>query len=312
MVLIFDRAVVGSCLIILVAYIDAFDIVDECECSLICGVRSGDLCLEIIHISEGLLSDIVDIRGREQVFDKGIYRSAGRVHGAAHNFAQGRESGDAGTGSQKDCADLRILVDPSELHGVVRVDDHDDLFELGADHLDQVLFRHGELKVGFACFKVVICAVIRRDCVHVTVVAGRHGDLTRGIIGSVQDRFHVGGKVCAFTAASADDDDSGIRILVDRFHHVFVVNADRRLRNCPVLGSHSDRGALRAVLHVHAGEAFIGLKAGVLHGLQDADRSCGAGGSGSGSSVDRIGGRPAEHVQLLRFFHVQGQDPVVL
>ena len=312
MILIFDRAVVGSGLIILVAYIDAFNIIDKGKRSFICGICCGDLCLQVIHIVVGHLSDIVDVRCREQVFYKCIDRSAGRVHRAAHNFTECSKSCDTGAGCQKNSADLRILIDPSQFHCIVSVDDHNNLVKLGADHLDQVFFSHGELEVRLSCLKVIICAVVPCNCIHIAVVAGRRRDLFRGIISSVEDRLHVSGKVCAFTAASADNDDSCIRILVDRLHHVFVVNADRRLRNCPVLRSHGDRRTLSAVLHIHAGEAFVGLKAGVLHGLQDADRGCGTGGSGSGSSVDRIGGRPAEHIQLLRFFHIKRQEPVVL
>ena len=264
MILIFDRAVVGSGLIILVAHIDALDIIDEGERSFICGVRGSNLRLQVVHIGEGHLSDIVDIRCREQILYKGVNRSSGGIHGAAHHFAKCCETGDAGSGCEKDCADLRIFIDPSQFHRVVRVDDHNDFVKFGAYLLDQVLFCHGELEIRFAFLKVIICAVVPCDCVHVAVVAGSGRNLLSGIVGAVKNRLHISRKVGAFTAGTSDHDNCCVGILVDRVHHVVVVNADRRLRDCPVLGGHRDRRTLGAVLHVHAGETFIGLKSGVL------------------------------------------------
>ena len=177
LILVGDQAFLSSGLIELVADIDALYIVYEGHIAFISGIGGGDLVLQIIHVGVGEISKVVPGRSSRQILYEGIRRLAGRIHGTVHDLTQSGETGVAGAGSQDHGADLGILIHPAQLHGVVGVDDDNDLVKLGADLLDHVLFGDGELQIVLARLEVVIAAVVGVNAFVVAVLVRSDGDL---------------------------------------------------------------------------------------------------------------------------------------
>ena len=75
------------------------------------------------------VAGMVPGRGVLQAVQVGIHRLAGRIHLTLEDPAQGRHAAGACAGCQDHRADVRVIVDPAQLHGVVGVDDHDYFFK---------------------------------------------------------------------------------------------------------------------------------------------------------------------------------------
>ena len=71
-------------------------------------------------------------------------------------------------------------------------------------------------------------------------------------------------------------------------------------RQGPILRPHSHHRAVLAVVGVQLGQLGIGFDAGLLHAVKHGNGLVLVGhGAGAGAAVNRVGGAPTEHVDLL-------------
>ncbi len=155
----------------------------------------------------------------------------------------------------------------------------------------------------FARIEVVGRAVVGVSAVEVVVVRGSDGDLVADVVSAVDQGVHVSGQVSAFTAGAGDDDHGCVGELFRAAHEAVGIDADR-LRQMPAL-----RGDSRSACSLAAsGSRIVGVDlrqlvvdriAGILEALENADVAGRVRRSGTCAAVDRVGGRPAEHVQVL-------------
>ena len=318
-VLVVDEALLGGGLVELIAHVDTLHVVHKGEHALEGVVVADDLLGQVLHPGKEVVARVAGVvpgGGLGEVLQVGVRRPAGGVDGAGDDLAQGGHAGRAGAGGQDHRADGVILVHPVQLHGVVGVDDHDDLIEAGAHQLHQVLLGAGQLQVVLPGLEVVIAAVVGVQAVGVAVVG--LGPLLHGVglghvIGAVDHRVHVGGQVGVLAAGAPDDDDGGVGEGRGPAHDGGGVRVAGGLRQGPVLGLHGDGGPLAAIAGVHLHQLVVHGVARVGQGLEYAHRGAGPVGhvGGAGAAVYGIGGGPAEHVQVGGA-GVQRQQAVIL
>ena len=136
-----DEPFFGGGFVELVAHVDAFHIVHEGEHALEGIVAADDLLGQVLHAGEEVVAGVAGVvpgGGLGEILQVGVYRPAGRVHRTVEDLAQGGHARRAGAGGQDHRADGIIIVHPVQLHGIVGVDDHDDVVEAGTNQLHQV------------------------------------------------------------------------------------------------------------------------------------------------------------------------------
>ena len=138
MLIVVDETFIGGGLIELVTNVDAVGVVYEGDGSFIRRVSLGDRGAKLsggaVRVREE--AKVVERRGRGQILDEGVNGLSGRVHGTVQDFAKGGHTGGTGAGGVQNGLDLGVIVNPAKLHGVVRVDDNDNLLEVLADKVN--------------------------------------------------------------------------------------------------------------------------------------------------------------------------------
>ena len=121
----------------------------------------------------------------------------------------------------------------------------------------------------------------------------------------------AGGQVGALAAGAGDHDQSGVGVLLGILEDAGgVILLHGGLGDGPVLAPHAHSGTGVTVLGVEVSDGGVVLDAGVAQALQQGDSGIGVGqAAGTGAAVDRVGGGPAEHVELGV---AQGQGALVL
>ena len=273
---IVDRTLVGRGLVVLVAHVDALDVVHE---------RRGGLALlevlgrELSHVLVLEVTRVVVGRLLGQVIDEGVRGLARRVGGAGEDVAQGGEAGLAGRRAPQHGLDLRIVLHKAQLEDVRTVVDKRDLVEVRGDQVDHVLFGLAQLEEGLAVLEVLVLGGV--------VVVG--DALT----------LHVLRQVGALAAHAADDDDGLIGEFLGRINELLRVVGGRHLRQGPILLGHGHHRAVRTVVGVQLRELLVGGQTGLGHALQDrGGLIVGVHRARTGATVDRVGRRPAEDVDV--------------
>ena len=163
-----------------------------------------------------------------QILYKGVDRLAGGVDRAGDDLAKGGKAGSARAGSPDDSADGIVLIDPAKLHGIVCIYHDNDVAEIGADSVDHLFLRIGELQIALAGFKVGRGAVVGVDTVEIGV--GIRNDRVGTLlvaVGAVDQQAHIPRQVSAFAAASGDYDNSSIGEVLRAVHQLIGIYADR-------------------------------------------------------------------------------------
>ena len=308
---------------VFIAHIDALHIVDKGHGSVRRRVRREDGRRHIVHIGVTEVAKVVDV-GRssgKQVFQEDFRRASGRIDGPAQDFSQRGKARRAGAGRPDDRANLLILVHPAQFHGVVGVENYDDVVKVAADKLDQVLFLIGQLQIGLSRVKIGCVAVVLISSVKIAVVVPRlrqYAFRVGGSVCAVNDRPHIFGQVRALAAGTGQDNH---RLIGKRFggvHQFICIAVHGRFRQRPVLLS-DGRGCPFAgrrtgshVIGIHRRQVRVGGETGGLKPFQNPRVSGGVGRTGTGAAVNRVGGRPAENVQLRVFLQRKRQGVVLI
>ena len=249
--------------IITVADINAFHIVYESHVAFIGTVSRSNCLSEIVHIVVGKVAEVVPGRGSGQVIDIGVDRVTGGVDRTGDHLAESGEAGVAGARSQNHSTDLRVVIHPAEFHGVVGIDDNNNLVKLRADFFHHVLFGDGELQVVLTRLKVIIAAVVGINASEITVITG-DGHFIGDIPCAFDHSVHIGRQVSTLTAGTADDDHSHIGKSLCLIHHTVGVGLNRGLGERPVLALHGNRRPVGTVVGVELGQFLVGGIAGIL------------------------------------------------
>ena len=118
-------------------------------------------------------------------------------------------------------------------------------------------------------------------------------------------------QVCSFTAGTGKHHQSNIGELFCAFKNLFLSHIlHLGLGYSPVLDIDTDFRPLVFIFYVEIDNILVDLESGALQALQKRDHIGGIGKfSGTSASVNRIGGRPAEYIQL---FNIGKRQRVVL
>ena len=294
---IVEEAFCGCCLIETIADIDAFYIVYERRncCGLCAGEADGGV-LELFHVSVVEVTKVVPPRSLFEIVNQCINGLRGRIDLTGNDFAKCGHA-DVSAGSCPDEAlDLRILLNETKLECVGAVVNDDYVFKVGADQLDHFSLAVVQLQIVVACVPVVaLVEGIVIGCCSVGCAV---------LIGAVDDRLHVSGKVCAFSAGTGDNDHSGIGECFRIRHHVIRVSAHVGLGQCPVLCPHTAYRAVCLVGGIEIAQLGVGLDACVIQALQQTHGViCLVQSAGSAAAQHRIGGSPAKYVELGALCH---------
>ena len=99
----------------------------------------------------GVHAKVLDGRGRRRVVGVGVHGLTRGVHGARKNVTHGEKTVLARVANPQAGIDaVLLLVKEAQVHGVARVDKHDDLVEVLRDVAQQLLLVGGELKIAAA------------------------------------------------------------------------------------------------------------------------------------------------------------------
>ena len=112
--------------------------------------------------------------------------------------------------------------------------------------------------------------------------------------------LHVGRQVSAFAADTGNHHNSLIGEALGVRNQRIGILVGRNLRQGPILGPHSNNRTVRTVVGVQLAQIGVGFKTSFLHAIKQGNgvvlvRH----GAGAGASIDRVGGAPTEHVDLL-------------
>ena len=112
--------------------------------------------------------------------------------------------------------------------------------------------------------------------------------------------LHVGRQICTFTTNAGKHHNSLIREALGVGDQRIGILVGRNLRQRPILGPHSNNRAIRTVVGVQLAQIGVGFKASFLHTVKQGNgvvlvRH----GAGASAAIDRVGGAPTEHVDLL-------------
>ena len=276
---IVDQALGGGSLVELVADVDALNIVDEVRGNLlwITAKQAGSGVTNGIRIGVGESADVVEVRCSGQVVDESVGRVAGGVDLTGNNLAQGVEAGLAGAGAPDNALDLGVLIDEAQLEGVGSVVNQHNVVEVGADEVDHVALSLAQGEVMLAVLEVLVLG---------------------GVVGVV-DGAHIGGQVSKLTANAADDDHRSVRERLGVVDQLLGVAGGGGFGQGPVMVAVTQRRALGAVSGVEIAQLGVGVDAGVVQAIQQADGgTVGRDRAGAGAAVDRADRSPAKDVQV--------------
>ena len=112
--------------------------------------------------------------------------------------------------------------------------------------------------------------------------------------------LHVGRQISTFATDAGDHHNSLIGEALGVRNQRIGILVGRNLRQGPILGPHSNNRAVRTVVGVQLAQIGIGFKTSFLHAIKQGNgvvlvRH----GAGAGAAINRIGGAPTEHVDLL-------------
>ena len=243
------------------------------------------------HVGVVALLGVVPVGGLGHVIDEGVVGAAGGVHGAGQDLAQGGEAHVAGAAGPDDALDLGEVFAEAQLKGIGAVVDNDDLAEVCAHQLDHVALSVIELQIVGALIPVVVGLAV----VGVDLAVGH-------ILGDV---------VVALAGHAGDHDHRGVGEVLRVFEQCVVIVCGGGLGQIPVLGGDGDRGAVFGIAQVEVDQLLVHFKARVLNTLDQTDLVVEVvQAAGAGAAVDRVGGGPAEEVELLRI--LQRQHALIL
>ena len=276
---IVDQALGSGSLVELVADVDALNIVDEVRGNLlwITAKRAGSGVTKGIRIGVSKVADVVEGRSCGQVIDESVGRVAGGVDLTGNNLAQSVEAGLAGAGAPDNALDLGVLIDEAQLEGVGTIVNQHNVVEVGADEVDHVALSLAQGEVMLAVLEVLVLG---------------------GVVGVV-DGAHIGGQVRTLAANTADDDHCSVRERLGVVDQLLGVAGGGGLGQGPVRVDVTQRRALGAVSGVEIAQLGVGVDAGVVQAIQQAD-----GGTidrdraSAGAAVDRADRSPAKDVQV--------------
>ena len=294
-VVVVDQTFVGGGLIELVANVDAFDVVDERRghrdlVATEAHVGSSEIIRIVVSelavradgrsVAGGSAIGVVEHSGLGQVLHERVGGLAGRIHIAGEHLTQCGEAGLAGRRAPQHGLDLRILGQEVELERVGAVVDERHLLEVLGDQVDHVALGLGQLQEVLAILEIFVV-------LGIVVV----GDALR---------LHVRRQVSAFAADAGDGDDGFVGEVLGVGDQLVGILLGRNLRQGPILRPHSHHRAVLAVVGVQLGQLGIGFDAGLLHAVKHGNGLVLVGhGAGAGAAVNRVGGAPTEHVDLL-------------
>ena len=285
------------CLIETIADIDAFHIVYERRnCSSFLACEADRSVLELLHVGVVEVTEVAPPGSLFEVVDKCINCLSGRIDLACHDLAECCHT-DVSAGCCPDEAlDLRIVSDKAKLKCVGAVVNYDNILEAAADKLNQLSLAVVKLQIVVAFVPVI--ALIEG------IVIGCCSVGCAVLIGAVDDGLYVRGKIRTFSAGTGDHDHSGVGECLRVRHHVIRISADIGLGKCPVLCPHSAYRAVCLVSDVEITQFGVGLNACVVQTLQKIDRLISlVQSTGSSAAQHRIGGSPAEYVELGTLSH---------
>ena len=204
--IVIDQSLIRGGLVELVSHVDALGVVEVRGREVLRHTGVHALDGHVLHVAVVGFDRTVPPRRLGHVIDERVGGAPGGVDLAVEDASECAEAGMAGAGAPDGGLDLLVSVEEAELHWVGAVDQHDDVVEVPADHVHQVLFGLGELEVVFARLEVLVCGGVGFELglAHVgrqvvLAFAGRTGE---------RDDRHVG--ECLGTV------DQLLRIGVDR------------------------------------------------------------------------------------------------
>ena len=306
---VIQEAFCGSGLIELVANIDAFHVVDKHGLGghLHAGGKAEGGGCELIHVVVHEEAEVVVDGGALQVVQPGVNGLAGGIDLAVQDLAQSGEAGLAGAGSVDGAVHIVVLQE-AQLHGIVGVDDHNDLAEVVADQLEHLFLAVGQLQVVIALIPVV--ALIHGVVID-AIEVGVGSELVEALPGAVHHGDHVGGHIGVLAAGTGDDHHCGIREALGVGHHFGGVQVHVGFGQSPVLGPHAHGAALSLVVGVEVHQLLVDLEAGLGQTVQQRGGGVlGVQSTGADTAVDGVGGCPAKDIDLGAAF--QGECLVVV
>ena len=305
-------------LIELVAHVDALHIIGEGEHALEAQIIPANLFHQVAGFGVDVIAGVAGMvvgGSLGQILQVGIHGLAGGVDRTIQNLTKGGHTGGAGTGNQQDSADVVIFINPIQLHGIIGIDNYDNIFKMGANHVNQVFLGAGQLQIVLARLEVVIVAIVFVGTGGVAVVPfelGVHHIGLCHVIGAVDDGVHVGGQVGVLAAAAANDHHGGVGEGSGGAEHFIGVSGAGGFGQRPILAVHGNGGTLLAVFQVKLCQVVVHLKSGIpqrqqhtggLHGITGIAGAC--------TGIDGVHGSPAKHIELV-VLRRQGEQAVVL